>query len=117
MPGRKFIGTSAWEQIIGRKKEMLDAFDAGKRKAKGHEVQTYHGRVAEAVFREWLSEFLPKRFGVTSGYVVSQGQRGDAKFPHFDIIIYNQLDAPIIWVENYPDLSEGGKSRSITAEY
>jgi len=117
MPGRKFIGTSAWEQAIGRKKEMLDAFDAGKRKAKGHEVQTYHGRVAEAAFRDWLNEFLPKRFGVTSGYVVSQGQRGEEKFPHFDVIIYNQLDAPILWVEGHPDVSEGGKSRAIPAEY
>ncbi len=96
---------------------MLDAFDAGKRKAKGHEVQTYHGRVAEAVFRSWLSEFLPKRFRVTSGYVVSQGQRGEAKFPHFDVIIYNHLDAPILWIEDHPDVSEGGKSRAIPAEY
>ena len=96
---------------------MLDTFDAGKRKAKGHEVQTYHGLVAEAVFRDWLSEFLPKRFGITSGYVVSQGQRGDAKFPHFDVIIYDQLDAPVIWVESHPDVSESGKSRAIPVEY
>lgn len=114
---QKFIGRSAWEQITGQKKELLDEFDAGKRKAKGHEVQTYHGRVAESVFRNWLIEFLPKRFGVTSGYVASQGQRGETKFPHFDVIIYDQLDAPILWVEGHPDVSESGKSRAIPAEY
>jgi hypothetical protein len=117
MAGRKFIGTSAWEQVIGQKKEMLDAFDAGKRKAKGHEVQTYHGRVAEAVFRKWLSDFLPKRFDVTAGYVVSQGQRGEAKYPHFDVIIYDQFDSPILWVEDNPDVSEGGKSRAVPVEH
>lgn len=117
MADRKFTGTSAWEQLIGQKKEMLDAFDAGQRKSKGHEVQTYHGLVAEAMFRKWLSDFLPHRFGVTSGYVVSQGQRGQAKYPHFDVIIYDRLNAPILWVEGHPDVSEGGKSRAIPAEY
>jgi hypothetical protein len=96
---------------------MFDAFDAGKRKARGHEVQAYHGRVAEAVFRRWLADFLPKRFGVTSGYVVSQGQRGEVKFPHYDLIVYNYLDAPILWVEGHPDLSEDGKSRAIPVEH
>lgn len=117
MSTRKFIGTSAWEQIIGQRRELLDQFDAGKRKAKGHEVQTYHGRVAESVFRQWLAEFLPKRYGVTSGYVVAQRQEGPAKFPHYDVLIYDQLDAPILWVEGHPDLSEGGKSRAIPVEY
>lgn len=117
MPSKKVNGTSAWEQIIGRKNEMLDAFDAGKRKARGQKVSTFHGRVAESVFREWLGEFLPKKYGVTSGYVVSQGQKGVSKFPHFDVIIYNQLEAPVLWVENHPDASESGKSRAIPAEF
>lgn len=50
---------------------MLDAFDSAREKARSHEVETFHGRVAEAKLREWLSSFLPKRYGVTSGYIVS----------------------------------------------
>src|SRR5262245_32291332 len=116
MAGRRFIGTSGWEQLMGQRKELLDAFDAGKRKSKAHEVETYHGVVADAVLRQWLGEFLPKRFGVTPGYVVSQKESGKTKFPHFDVIIYDQLNAPILWVEDHPDVSEGGKSRAIPVE-
>jgi hypothetical protein len=96
---------------------MLDAFDAGRRKARGHEVEVYHGRVAEAEFRKWLEGFLPKRFGVTPGYVVSQGQRGSVKYPHFDVVIYDQMESPILWIEDHPDVSERGAARAIPAEH
>jgi len=114
---RRFTGSSAWEQMIAQQNDLLARFDKAKLHAKAHEVQTFHGRVAEAAFRDWLTAFLPKRYGVTSGYVVSQRQRGDAKFPHFDVIIYDQLNAPILWVEDSADLSEQGKSRALPVEY
>lgn len=110
-------GTSAREQILGSRRNLLSSFDDGKRKARGHEVQTYHGRVAEAVFRQWLADFLPKRYGVTSGYVVSQGQASGSKFPHYDVIIYDQLESPVLWTESHPDSSSGGASRAIPVQY
>ena len=109
---RRIGGTSPWEQMLGQRQEMLDAFDAAKRKTKAHIVKTHHGRVAEAVFREWLAGFLPKRFAVTSGFIVSQGQRGETTFPHYDVIIYDQLEAPVLWVDDNPDASSSGTSRS-----
>jgi hypothetical protein len=117
MSNRRFTGSSAWEQMIGQQMSLLAKFDEAKRQARGHEVQTYHGRVAEASFRDWLGNFLPKRFGVTSGYVVSQQPHGEVQFPHFDVIIYDQLEAPILWIEDNADLSERGKSRAIPVEY
>jgi hypothetical protein len=114
---RRFTGSSPWEQMNGQRQALLDRFDQAKRHARAHEVQTFHGNVAEAAFREWLTGFLPKQFGVTSGYVVSQGHRGNVKYPHFDVIIYDQLNAPILWIEDSADLSEQGKSRAIPVEY
>lgn len=96
---------------------MLDTFDNAKRKSKAHKVLTQHGRVAEAALRNWLSSFLPKKYGVTSGYIISQGMPEDAKTPHFDVIIYNQLESPVLWLDDNADLSSGGSSRAIPAEY
>jgi hypothetical protein len=59
------ITIQGWKQFLTSKKEMLDAFDQAREKAEAHEVETYHGKVAEARFREWLSRFLPKRYDVT----------------------------------------------------
>jgi hypothetical protein len=111
------VGTQGWAQFMGTKFEMLAAFDKAKQEAHGHEVETYHGRVAEAEFRRWLAGFLPKRYGVTPGFIISQGIRDERKFPHFDVIIYDQLESPILWIEGSADTSEAGKSRAIPAEY
>lgn len=99
------------------RKEMLDAFDRAKVKAKSHEVEVFHGKVAEAEFRKWLASFLPKRYGVTPGYIVSPGLKSSDRTPHFDVIVYDQLDSPILWIEDSPDVAPQGRSLAIPAEY
>lgn len=96
---------------------MLDAYDKARTHSKAHKLETYHGRVAEAEFRKWLINFLPKRYGVISGYIISQGVSDEQRAPHFDVIIYDQLESPILWVENNPDSSDQGRSLAIPAEY
>jgi hypothetical protein len=108
--------SQGWKQFLTAKKEMLDAYDKAREQARSHEVETYHGRVAEAVCRKWLSGFLPKRYGVTSGYIVSPWLSSSEKTPHFDVIIHNQLDSPILWIEDNPDNSEQGRSAAIPVE-
>jgi hypothetical protein len=81
-----------WKQFLTSRKEMLDAYDRAREKAKSHEVEVFHGKVAEAELRKWLSSFLPKRYRVTSGYIVSLGLKSTEKTPHFDVIIYDQLE-------------------------
>lgn len=53
------------KQMLTSREEILDAVDRARKKAQSHEFPAYHGNVAEAAFRKWLSEFLPKRYGVT----------------------------------------------------
>ena len=106
-----------WKQFLTSMTKMLDAFDRAKAQDSIHKVQTYRGQVAEAEFREWLSSFLPKKYGITSGYVISQGLMADVKAPHFDIIIYEDLESPILWIEKNPDHSSAGSSRAIPAEH
>lgn len=106
-----------WKQILTVRKEILDAYDRAREQARSHEVETFHGRVAEASIRKWLSEFLPKRYGVTSGYIVSPGLPSSAKAPQFDVIIYDHLESPVLWVEENPDSSAQGKFRAVPVEY
>src|SRR5699024_6513551 len=71
----------------------------------------------EAEFRRWLKEFLPRRFAVTSGYVISQGLVNKEEVPHYDVIIYDALNSPVLWIENNPDFSSDGKIKAIPAEH
>ena len=109
--------SQGWRQILTARGEMLDAYDRAREHARSHEVETYHGNVAEAEFRKWLGAFLPRRYGVTSGYVVSPGLSSTDKTPHFDVIIYDQLESPILWIEGNPDASPQGRSLAIPVEY
>jgi hypothetical protein len=111
------IPAQGWLQFLTAKKEMLDSYDKAKTHSKKHKVETYHGKVAEAEFRKWLSNFLPKKFAVTSGYIISQGIPDTQKAPHFDVIIYEHLESPVLWIENNPDASDQGRSLAIPAEH
>lgn len=106
-----------WKQFLTSRKEMLDAFDSAREKSRAHEVETFHGKVAEAELRKWLSSFLPRRYGVTPGYIVSPGLKSSQKTPHFDVIVYDQLESPVLWVEDSPDVSPQGRSLAIPVEY
>jgi hypothetical protein len=109
--------SQGWKQFLSARTEMLNAFDNARGKSAAHEVETYHGRIAEAEVRKWLSSFLPKKFGVTSGYVVSPGLKNTDKSPHFDVIVYEQLESPILWIEDSPDVSTQGRSLAIPVEF
>lgn len=74
---------------------MLDAFDRARVKASVHEVEVHHGNLAEAEFRKWLCRFLLKRYSVTPGFIVSPGLGSTQASPHFDVIIYDHLQAPL----------------------
>ena len=110
-------GTQGWHQFLGAKKEMLDAYDKAKDDAKAEEVQTSHGVVGEAYVRKWLRDFLPKRYGVTSGFIVSQGQTDKTKLPHFDVIIYDQIESPVLWIKASPDTKSDRKSTRLNSSH
>lgn len=106
-----------FRQFITAKEEMLDAYDRAKVLSKGKKVQTSHGNVAEAEFRKWLKKFLPRKYDVTSGYIISTKNSEKDKLVHFDVIIYEHLESPVLWYENNPDNSSQGTSLAIPVEY
>lgn len=111
------MGVQGWEQFVAQKQDLLNDFEIAKIRARGKPVQVDHGIVAEAIFRTWLLGFLPKKYGVTSGYIISQGLTDRTELRHFDVIIYDQLNAPVLWTENNPDKSVQGRVQAIPAEH
>lgn len=111
------VGTIGWKQFIASKKGMIDKFDRAKETDKAHKTNVYRGIVAESVFRTWLSQFLPKKFGVTAGYIISQRVPDSKKLPHFDVIIYDQMNSPVYWTEEISGSDSFGQSRAIPIEY
>ncbi|MCW9708264.1 DUF6602 domain-containing protein [Fodinibius salsisoli] len=117
MGSKKGFNTQGWKQFLTQRKQIIDAYDQAKAKGGLKKVQTDHGNVLEAEFRKWLEKFLPKRFAVTSGYIISQGLGGKEKAPHYDVIIYDALNSPVLWIDENPDSSSSGKSKAIPVEY
>ena len=109
--------SAAWRQFLLAKRAMLAEYDRAFSHAKTQSVVTHHGNVAEAGVRDWLATFLPKRFGVTSGYIRSQGIPDVYQSSHFDVIVYDQLEAPTLWIEENRDKADAGRARIIPAEY
>lgn len=116
-PLRAQMPTQGWEQFLTARTKMLAAYDIAKKQESNKQVKTRHGLVAEAEFRKWLIEFLPKRYAVTSGYIISPGISSSEYMVHYDVIIYDQLESPVLWVEDNPDSSGQGKSLAIPVEY
>lgn len=106
-------GKVGWREFFENRKKILNAFDQAKSLNSNRPLQTSHGVVVEEAIRKWLSEFLPGKYGVTSGYVIPDIVSMQYKLYHYDIIIYNQLDSPILWTES----DSSGKAQAIPAKF
>ena len=121
--GKKNLIQSGWSQFSTQKAKMVSDFSIFKEMSDNRPTETDKGRCAEALFRDWLEQFLPAKYGVTSGYIIQQMDAVKprsalkGKLRHYDVIIYNRLDSPILWTEMSPDHSLLGRIRAIPAEY
>lgn len=111
------MGIQGLKQFLAVKQEMLAQYEVAKIYSKANIVKASHGNVAEAMLRNWLSEFLPKRYGVTSGRIISPDLTDKDVAPHYDVIIYEQMDSPVLWIEDNLDNSQQGKVRAIPVDY
>ena len=111
------FGQHGWKEFYRNRKNILAEFDKIFEQTENRPVQVAHGQGVEAYIRKWLAEFLPKKYGVTSGYIIPDLYGNNQKIYHYDIIIYNCLDSPVLWTEGNVDNSEQGKYRAIPAKY
>jgi hypothetical protein len=115
----KAYGFFGWQEFNGQRRIMLNRYFEAKAKTKNKKVKTEHGVATEAIFRDFLRSFLPKRFEVTSGYIIPDllAVSPTYELPHFDVIIYDALESPVLWVEDHADKSGQGAARAIPAKY
>src|SRR5437660_1678825 len=109
-------GVQGWREFIAEKHDLVRTYVSASEKEASRPLKTESGFVAEGVFRNWLAGFLPALYGVTSGYIISPGFTDQKSMKHFDVIIYDRLESPVLWREHNPDRSEQGQSRPIPVE-
>ncbi len=120
---KKASTQTGWSQFTTQKCKMVSDFRIFKEMSDNRPTETDKGKYAEALFRDWLEQFLPAKYGVTSGYIIQQKDAVKprsalkGKLRHYDVIIYNKLDSPVLWTEISPDHSTSGRIRAIPAEY
>lgn len=110
-------GQHGWKQFHRNRKDILHEFDKIYELLEDRPIKTAHGDGVEAYLRKWLSEFLPKKYAVTSGYIIPDLYDESPKIYHYDIIIYQALEAPILWAEGNYDNSDQGKYLAIPAKH
>lgn len=111
-------GSVGWREFASNRTAILAKYDIAKEKGASRPVKTEHGVTGEAAIREWLTEFLPRKYGVTSGFIVPDlVETPGFKLYHYDVIIFDALNAPILWVDDNPDQSQQGRKRAIPAKY
>jgi hypothetical protein len=108
------------ELFLHGRADMLHAYDKARAFGRYRPTQTDHGNVAEAEFRRWMASVLPARYGVTSGFLLRQGFKEDGReesLKHYDVIVYDQIESPILWLADNADASEQGRHRAIPVEH
>lgn len=109
-----FIG---WREFLSNRKEILDEYDKALEKNVNRPIRTSHGVAGEAAFRRLLKNHLPERYGITSGYIIPDIVSTNYKLYHYDVIIYDKLNSPVLWSEEDFDTSDLGKKLAIPAKY
>jgi hypothetical protein len=110
-------GFFGWKEFRRNRGDLLAEFDRARAYNTSRPVRTEHGDAGEAVLRSWLSNFLPHRYAVTSGYVIPDIVVPEYKLYHFDVIIYDSVNSPVLWIDGDYDTSDQGRKRAIPAKH
>ena len=99
--------------FLAQRQRLLAEFDSLTMEGLDDAMETAHGLGAEAVYRDWLEGFLPKRFAVTKGYIITPNEQGNPDLQEWDVLIYDQLASPVLFTRSF----DGTKRRAIPVEY
>jgi len=110
-------GFFGWREFRRNRKDIIAEFLKAKEYNASRPVHTAHGPAGEAALRNWLSNFLPSKYGVTSGYVIPDEIVTAYTLYHFDVIVYDALNSPVMWIDGDYDTSDQGRKRAIPAKH
>ncbi|HEX6806878.1 MAG TPA: DUF6602 domain-containing protein [Gemmatimonadaceae bacterium] len=104
-------------EFLNAKREMLRRYDSVKGESANRPVMVDHGVAAEAIFREWIEGFLPAAYGVTRGFVIPDIQQPNYVLREYDLIVFDAINSPVLWVSSNPSSPTADRKRAIPAEY
>lgn len=113
----KKYGFYGWQEFENNRTEILTEYDRSKNYNNNRPTKVEHGNAGEAAIRAWLEKFIPAKYGVTSGYIIPDILADEYKIYEFDVIIFDKLNAPILWIDANKDTSEQGRKKAIPAKY
>ena len=108
------IGLTALE---AERTKLLQEYDAAVAQAEDDPVKTEQGVSCEASFRSFLERFLPRKYGVTKGYIITPDREYSGPLEEWDIIIYDAMESPVLFVRRNRDENEVAGMRGIPVEY
>lgn len=114
MTNKKHIG---FNSLYAERRKLLCEYDILKDQLDDDPVKVEHGIKAEAHFRKFLEQFLPKKFGVTKGYIITPNLEYEGSLEEWDIIIYDALESPVLFVRQNEDDNNNSAKRGIPVEY
>lgn len=97
--------------------KLLTEYDTAVKQAKDDPVKTEHGVFCEAHFRSFLEQFLPKKYGITKGYIITPDLDYAGPMEEWDIIIYDAMESPVLFVRQNRDEKDKAGKRGIPVEY
>jgi hypothetical protein len=117
LEGSREYGFFGWKEFRRNRKDLLAELARAKDYNASRPVQSEHGNAGEAVLRKWLSAFLPARYRVTSGYIIPDVVVPEYTLSHFDVIVYDAINSPVLWVDGDYDTSDQGRRMAIPAKH
>lgn len=109
---RKHIGV---DSFFAERGKLLSDYDKAKKQTADDAMKTDHGNVAEGLTRRWLETFLPKRFGVCKGYIITTNLAFQGDLEEWDILIYDATESPTLFTRG--GSGNGEERRAIPIEH
>lgn len=114
MTSSQHVGTAA---LDAERLKLLNEYDTAYAQTADDAVQTEHGVFCEAHFRSFLQQYLPKKYGVTKGHIITPDPGYTGALEEWDIIIYDAIEAPTLAIRRTHDEQKEAGKLSIPVEY
>ena len=104
------------DSFFAERAKLLGDYDKAKRQTVDDSVKTDHGDIGEILARRWLETFLPKRFGVCKGHIITTNLGFRGPLEDWDVLIYDALESPVLFTRGVMD-SGATERRAIPIEH
>jgi hypothetical protein len=103
--------------LTAEREKLLAEYEIALKQVADDPVKVDHGNIGEAALRNFLARFLPKKYGVTKGHIITPDRDYTGPLEEWDIIVYDAMEAPVLFVRRTADERDDAGRRGIPVEY